>query len=80
MPSNRRAYTQGSTQTKDASDALLISLVQYSRQSMCMIQETPELYERIVRPFIMAIPPSRVQWYVFESDLCKSTFHFHCMT
>lgn len=29
-----------------------------------MIRETPELYERIVKPYIQAFPPSRTQWLV----------------
>ena len=29
-----------------------------------MVHETPALYERVVRPYITAFPPSRTQWYV----------------
>lgn len=28
-----------------------------------MVRETPELFERIVKPYIAAFPPKRVQWY-----------------
>lgn len=33
-----------------------------------MIKETPELYARIVEPFIASFPASRTQWCVIESD------------
>lgn len=26
------------------------------------VVETPELYERVVRPYVQAIPPARLQW------------------
>ncbi|KAF8636040.1 hypothetical protein AX15_000197 [Amanita polypyramis BW_CC] len=34
----------------------------YSRQEQIMVRETPELYERIIKPYIAAFPPSRAQW------------------
>ncbi|KAI5124318.1 hypothetical protein M0805_008925 [Coniferiporia weirii] len=34
----------------------------YSKQAVIMVKETPKLYERIVKPFIQAFPPSRTQW------------------
>ena len=34
-----------------------------------MVRETPELYERIVKPYIMTFPAARTQWCVF---LCLS--------
>ena len=35
---------------------------QYSKQDIVLVQETPELYERVVKPFIAAFPPSRTKW------------------
>jgi len=35
---------------------------QYSKQDVVLVQETPELYERVVKPFIAAFPPSRTKW------------------
>ena len=35
---------------------------QYSKQEWAMVHETPTLYERIVKPYISSIPPSRTQW------------------
>lgn len=29
-----------------------------------MVRETPEIYHRIVRPYIDAFPPARTQWSV----------------
>lgn len=37
---------------------------QYTTQRMIMVQETPSIYERVVRPFIDSFPPSRTQWLV----------------
>ncbi|KAK2459681.1 hypothetical protein APHAL10511_008326 [Amanita phalloides] len=34
----------------------------YTRQESFMVQETPELYEQIVKPYIASFPPSRTQW------------------
>ena len=36
--------------------------LQYSKQDLVLVQETPELYERVVKPFIAAFPPSRTKW------------------
>lgn len=35
---------------------------QYSKQDNVLVQETPEIYERVVKPFIAAFPPSRTKW------------------
>ena len=35
---------------------------QYSKQAIVLVQETPEIYERVVKPFIAAFPPSRTKW------------------
>ncbi|PWN38816.1 scavenger mRNA decapping enzyme [Ceraceosorus guamensis] len=37
-------------------------VAKYSVQSRFMINETPELYEKIVLPFILSQPSSRIQW------------------
>lgn len=34
----------------------------YTKQELVMVQETAKLYERIVKPYIDAFPPSRTQW------------------
>lgn len=34
----------------------------YGRQSFVLVRETPELYTRIVEPYIAAFPPSRIEW------------------
>lgn len=33
-----------------------------------MVHETPELYEKVVVPYIEAFPPSRTQWCVVMLD------------
>jgi len=39
-----------------------VHIRKYSKQQTLMFRETPELYERIVKPYIAAFPPSRIQW------------------
>ncbi|TFK74205.1 scavenger mRNA decapping enzyme [Pluteus cervinus] len=34
----------------------------YSHQEQKLIRETPELYERILKPYILALPAARTQW------------------
>jgi m7GpppX diphosphatase len=38
--------------------------VQYSKQQIHIVRETPALYQRIIKPYIDAFPPSRTQWFV----------------
>lgn len=42
----------------------------YTRQDVVLVRETPELYERIIRPYIDAFPPARTEW-VFNILLHK---------
>ncbi|TDL27247.1 HIT-like protein [Rickenella mellea] len=39
-----------------------VHIRKYSAQTTCMIRETPELFHKIVKPYIDKIPPSRTQW------------------
>ncbi|KZP13422.1 scavenger mRNA decapping enzyme [Athelia psychrophila] len=39
-----------------------VHIRKYTTQRMIMVQETPSIYERVVRPFIDSFPPSRTQW------------------
>lgn len=39
-----------------------VHIRKYSRQDVFLVQETPEIYERVVKPFIAAPPPSRTKW------------------
>ncbi|KAH8117217.1 scavenger mRNA decapping enzyme [Phellopilus nigrolimitatus] len=39
-----------------------VHIRKYSKQSVIIVRETPELYERVVLPFIRAFPPSRTKW------------------
>lgn len=41
----------------------------YTRQSVRMVRETPELYARIVAPYIAAFPPSRTEWFAPDRNL-----------
>ncbi|KAF8580178.1 scavenger mRNA decapping enzyme [Ramaria rubella] len=34
----------------------------YSRQRIIMVKETPEIYRKIVQPYIKSFPPSRFEW------------------
>lgn len=39
-----------------------VHIRKYSKQDIFMIHETPELYEKVVKPYIAAFPPSRTKW------------------
>ncbi|KAL1941511.1 hypothetical protein VTO73DRAFT_6950 [Trametes versicolor] len=39
-----------------------VHIRKYSQQEFSIVHETPALYERIVKPYISAFPPSRTQW------------------
>ena len=39
---------------------------QYTAQQIVMVHETPELYQRIVVPYIEGLPKSRTQWLVWK--------------
>lgn len=39
-----------------------MELWKYTRQEQVMVRETPELYERVVKPYIMGFPASRTLW------------------
>ena len=37
---------------------------QYTKQEQFMVTETPELYERVVKPYIAGFPAARTKWSV----------------
>ncbi|KAI0634995.1 scavenger mRNA decapping enzyme [Trametes polyzona] len=39
-----------------------VHIRKYSRQEVAIVHETPALFERIVKPYIAAFPPSRTKW------------------
>ncbi|TFK44174.1 scavenger mRNA decapping enzyme [Crucibulum laeve] len=39
-----------------------VHIRKYTKQQQIMVRETPELYEQIVKPYILAFPASRTQW------------------
>ncbi|KAI5994745.1 HIT-like domain-containing protein [Pisolithus albus] len=39
-----------------------VHIRKYSKQDILMVHETPEIYEKVVKPYIEAFPPSRTQW------------------
>lgn len=41
-----------------------VHIRKYSTQKFLVVHETPELYERIVQPYIAAFPSARTQWVV----------------
>ncbi|KAJ7043548.1 scavenger mRNA decapping enzyme [Mycena alexandri] len=42
----------------------------YSEQSCVLVRETPEIYRRIVEPYISGLPAERTRWRVFRSACC----------
>ncbi|KAL1925291.1 uncharacterized protein VTP21DRAFT_174 [Calcarisporiella thermophila] len=51
----------------------------YSAQSYHLFNETPEIYAQVVRPFIEAIPTSRIQWVynIIEEKAEVDSFVMH---
>lgn len=39
-----------------------VHIRKYTKQERLIVRETPELYEKLVKPYIHAFPPSRTQW------------------
>ncbi|KAF8074074.1 scavenger mRNA decapping enzyme [Lyophyllum atratum] len=39
-----------------------VHIRKYTKQELLMVRETPEMYEKIVRPYIAAFPATRTQW------------------
>jgi m7GpppX diphosphatase len=39
-----------------------VHIRKYSKQAIVLVQETPDVYERVVKPFIAAFPPARTKW------------------
>ncbi|KAF9054889.1 scavenger mRNA decapping enzyme [Panaeolus papilionaceus] len=39
-----------------------VHIRKYTRQELIMVSETPELYKKVVKPYIEAFPPSRTKW------------------
>jgi len=39
-----------------------VHIKKYSRQNRYLINETPQIYQSVVKPFIDATPPGRIQW------------------
>jgi m7GpppX diphosphatase len=46
---------------------LLLMILQYTKQTVVMVHETPELYKSVVEPYIAAFPAKRTQWSVILS-------------
>jgi len=42
--------------------ATQVHISKYTKQEVLMVRETPDLYERIVKPYIAAFPATRTQW------------------
>ncbi|EJD36270.1 mRNA decapping enzyme [Auricularia subglabra TFB-10046 SS5] len=64
------SWLLGSLKPRDAADlkinvifpATEVHVRKYTRQNLVLVRETPELYTRIVEPYIVAFPPSRTEW------------------
>lgn len=46
-------------------------ILKYSAQSKIMVQETPQLYLSVVKPYIESQPPQRIQWVYNILDKLK---------
>lgn len=57
-----QGWYSGVWQSIQFTDTIYVRYLQYSEQDIVLVQETPELYERVVKPFIAAFPPARTKW------------------
>ena len=53
--------------------------MQYTKQDLVMVRETPELYQRVVKPYIDAFPPSRTQWYAYHASSITTSLSNLCL-
>ncbi|EEB96008.1 hypothetical protein MPER_04931, partial [Moniliophthora perniciosa FA553] len=60
---------QGDVKINIICPATQVHIRKYIKQQSILVQETPDLYEKIVKPYISSFPLSRTRWYVF-------TLHF----
>ena len=47
---------------------------------MAIVHETPELYDRIVKPYIAAFPPSRTKWYAMIASHASPIHATNCLS
>jgi m7GpppX diphosphatase len=40
----------------------ILFVLQYTKQTIVMVHETPGLYKSVVEPYIATFPPKRTQW------------------
>jgi hypothetical protein len=41
---------------------VVVALLQYTKQTIVMVHETPELYKSVDEPYIAGFPAKRTQW------------------
>ncbi|KAJ7334071.1 scavenger mRNA decapping enzyme [Mycena albidolilacea] len=53
---------QGDVKVNIICPATDVHIRKYSKQSSILVRETPDIYKRIVEPYISAFPPERTRW------------------
>ncbi|KAJ7623269.1 HIT-like domain-containing protein [Roridomyces roridus] len=53
---------QGDVKINIIRPATEVHIKKYSPQSCILVHETPDIYRRVVEPYISAFPPERVKW------------------
>ncbi|KAJ7180605.1 scavenger mRNA decapping enzyme [Mycena filopes] len=61
-PSSMEHQPQGDIKVNIVCPATEVHIRKYSEQSCVLVRETPDIYRRIVEPYISAIPPDRTRW------------------
>ncbi|KAF7370656.1 Scavenger mrna decapping enzyme [Mycena sanguinolenta] len=62
---------QGDVKVNIICPATEVHVRKYSKQSSILVRETPEMYKRIVEPYITDFPPERTRWRGFQRIALK---------
>lgn len=48
-----------------------VHIAKYEVQERVMVNETPEVFEKVVVPYIESFDPSRLEWYVLVDQILR---------
>ncbi|KAJ7760496.1 scavenger mRNA decapping enzyme [Mycena metata] len=68
-PSSIEQQPQGDVKVNIVCPATEVHIRKYSEQSCVLVHETPDIYRRIVEPYISGLPAERTRWRVFRGHV-----------
>ncbi|KAJ7252736.1 scavenger mRNA decapping enzyme, partial [Mycena haematopus] len=69
--------SQGDVKVNIICPATEVHVRKYSKQNSILVRETPEIYKRIVEPYIADFPPERTRWRGLQHIALKTTNNHH---